>query len=116
MEEAAEAESKKTNVSYRNLPELPEAMKTVVAKLLKDGAALEQGLQVILDEQNSRDMWLEIEIIDAKYECWMELLAQLPAQLQNANVPDESCTRLLDTFNLISNRLTPIYNQVITKK
>jgi hypothetical protein len=38
MEETHEAESKKTNVSYRHLPELPDSIKTMLAKLLKDGA------------------------------------------------------------------------------
>ena len=47
MEEAAEAESKKTNVSYRDLSELPDSIKTIITKLLKEGAVIEQGLQSI---------------------------------------------------------------------
>jgi hypothetical protein len=116
MEEAAEAESKKTNVSYRDLSELPDSIKTIITKLLKEGAVIEQGLQSIFDEQHKRDMWLEIEIIETKYECWMDLFAEFPDQLRKANVPEESCSIMLKTFTPMSKRINQLYSQVIAKR
>lgn len=113
MEETNESKSKS---SYAHLPELPDSIKMIVSKLLKDGATIEQGFQSIVDEQDKRDMWLEIEIIETKYECWMNLFAELPDQLQRANVPDESCSIMLETFTPMSKRINQLHSQVIAKK
>jgi hypothetical protein len=57
-------------------------------------------------------MWLEIEIMETKYECWMNLFAEFPDQLRKANVSEESLSIMLKTFTPMSKRINKLYNQV----
>jgi hypothetical protein len=113
MEETNESKSKS---AYAHLPELPDSIKTIVSELLKEGAAIEQGCQSIIDQQHKRDMWLEIEIIETKLEWWMRSFSELPKQLQKANVPAESCSIMLEILTPMCKRINQLCNQVIAKK
>lgn len=113
MEETNESKSKS---SYAHLPEFPDSIKKIVSDLLKEGAAIEQGGQSIIDQQHKRDMWLEIEIIETKLEWWMRSFSELPKQLQQANVPAESCSIMLDILTPMYERINQLCNQVIAKK
>jgi hypothetical protein len=79
-------------------------------------AVIEQGLESILHEQNKRDGWLEIEIMDIKHECWMDLFSEFQDQLKKVNVPDESCVIMLKTLTSLFERNNRLYTQVIAEK
>ena len=112
MEEANESKNKS---SYAHLPELPDSIKKIVSNLFKEGAAIEQGCQSIIDEQHKRDMWLEIEIIETKLEWWMRSFSELPKHLEQANVPAESCSIMLGILTPMCERINQLWNQVIRR-
>jgi hypothetical protein len=115
MEEAAEAESKKAKTSYGHLPPLPDSVKSIVAQLLTDGATIERGLQTILDGQEQRDMWLEIEIMESHHEHWVAQFAGLANLLLTAHVPRESQVMIMRIFEPMSQRINSLHAQVFTK-
>lgn len=115
MEEAAEAESKKTKTSYGHLPSLPDSVKATVSQLLTDGATIERGLQTILDEQGQRDMWLEIEIMDNHHEQWVIQFAGLENLLQTAHIPRESQVMMMRIFEPMVQRINHLHAQVFAK-
>lgn len=98
MEEAAEAESKKTTTSYGHLPELPASVKATVAQLLKEGATLERGFQTILNEHGPQGMWVEMEVMEEHHQQWAAQFAGLTCELRATNVPDESHAMLMHIF------------------
>lgn len=115
MEEAAEAESKKTKTSYGHLPPLPDSVKPMVVQLLTDGATVERGLQTIIDGQGQRDMWLEIEIMDSHHEHWVTQFAGLANLLQTSHVPRESQVMIMRIFEPMAQRINSLHAQIFAK-
>ncbi|MEX3555524.1 MAG: hypothetical protein VB131_02475 [Burkholderia gladioli] len=70
--------------------ELPDSIKPTVLRLLADGATLEREYQTILDARTQRDLWVQAELLEHTSQQWTTLLAQLPAMLQEADVPEAS--------------------------
>ena len=115
MEEAAEAESKKTKTSYGHLPPLPDAIIPIITQLMTDGATIERGLQTIIDERKQRDMWLEIEIIEEHYNYWITKFAGLKNLLQTAHVPNETQVIMMRIFEPMAQRINYLHAQVFAK-
>lgn len=110
-----EAESKKAKTSYGHLPPLPDSVKKTVAQLLTDGATIERGLQTIIDRQEQRDMWLEIEIMDSHHEHWVTQFAGLADLLRTANVPRETQVMMMRIFEPMAQRINYLHAQVFAK-
>lgn len=116
MEEAAEAESKKTTTSYSHLPVLPESAKATVAQLLTNGATLERELQTIFNAFKQQDMWLEIEVMQGHHQQWTAQFAKLPSELRAAKVPYQSYAMLMRIFEPMAQRINALHGQVVTKQ
>jgi len=116
MEEAAEAESKKATTAYGHLPELPVSLKAPVAQLLTKGAALERGLQTVLDARGPQDMWVEMEILEGQHQEWTVQLAGLSGDFLAANMPEEACGILNRIFEPMAQRIDHLHRRVIAKQ
>ncbi|MFZ4539803.1 hypothetical protein [Propionivibrio sp.] len=115
MEEAAEAESNKATTAYGHLPVLPASLKAPVAQLLTKGAALERGLQTVLDARGSHDMWVEMEILEDHHQQWMAQLSGLSGDFLAANVPGETYGMLMRIFEPMAQRIEHLHRRVIAK-
>ena len=116
MEEAAEAESKKATTAYGHLPELPVSLKAPVAQLLTKGAALERGLQTVLDARGPQDMWVEMEILEGQHQEWTVQLAGLSGDFLAGNMPGEACGILTRIFEPMAQRIDHLHRRVIAKQ
>src|SRR5688572_6183205 len=116
MEEAAEAESKKTTTSYGCLSPLPDSAKATVTRLLANGAEPERGLQTVLDADGQKDMRTETEIFNEMRDEWKAQLAGLPGALRAANVPQETDAMLMRIFDPIARRIDQLHGQVAAKR
>ena len=114
MEEAAE--SKKATTAYGHLPELPVSLKAPVAQLLTKGAALERGLQTVLDARGPQDMWVEMEILEGQHQEWTVQLAGLSGDFLSANIPEEACGILNRIFEPMAQRIDHLHRRVIAKQ
>lgn len=94
MEEAAEAESKKATTGYGHLPELPASLKAPIAQLLTNGAALERGLQTVLDAHEPRDLWVDMEIWKIITSNGRRSWPDCPVSFRAANMPEEKNWRM----------------------
>jgi hypothetical protein len=112
MEEAAVAEKKAATVSSSFIPELPEVVKTTVARLLTDGATLERCFQTVLDARPGRDLWVEAELLEQTHQRWTALLARLPAECDVAAVPDGSRAMMRRIFEPMAQRIGQLREKV----
>jgi hypothetical protein len=115
MEEAAEAESKKATTSYSHLPQLPDAAKAAVAQLLTHGAALERGLQTVLEAHGQPGQRVAIDLLERQRGQWQAQLSELPGQLRAADVPRESVDMLLRIFEPMAQRIHRMHEQAVKR-
>ncbi|RZF23427.1 hypothetical protein EVC45_44635 [Paraburkholderia sp. UYCP14C] len=85
--------------------ELPDSIKPTVLRLLSDGATLEREFQTILDARPHRDLWVKAELLEHTWQQWTTLLAQLPALLQEADVPNISWETMRDILEPMAQRI-----------
>ena len=116
MEEAAEAESKKATTAYGHLPELPASLKAPIAQLLTKGAALERGLQTVLDAHGSHDMWVEMEILEGHHQEWTAQRAGLSGAFRAADMPEEAYRILMRVIEPMAQRIDQLHRRVIAKR
>ena len=112
MEAAHEAEKQKATTSTSYPPELPDAVKATVERLLTDGATLERGFQAVLDARPERDLWVEAELLEQTRQRWTDLLAGLPAQCRAATVPEASRAMIRRIFEPMAQRIENLRAQV----
>lgn len=116
MEEAAEAESKKATTGYGHLPELPASLKAPIAQLLTNGAALERGLQTVLDAHEPRDLWVDMEILEDHHQQWTAQLAGLSGEFRAANMPEEAYEILMRVFESMAQRIDHLHGLAVAKR
>lgn len=92
--------------------ELPDSIKPTVLRLLSDGATLEREFQTILDARPQRDLWVKAELLEHTWQQWTTLLAQLPALLLEADVPEVSRETMRAIFEPMALRIENLRTQV----
>jgi hypothetical protein len=116
MEEAAEAEKKKTSTGYSHLPQLPESVKPTVAQLLSLGTSLERGLQALIDAHEQRDTSIEDALLDTNFQQWTAKLACLSGELRSVGVPEESHALMMTIFGPMAQRINHLREKLVAQQ
>ncbi len=91
MEDAAEAERANPLEKFRDLPELDDSLKPLLAALLTEAATLERGYQSLIDERNRPGIR---RLTDELHEChrnWLAERERFILSLKATDVP-KTCT------------------------
>ena len=114
MEEAAEAERRKTSRPYEDLPELPDSLKDAMAALLVTGATLERSYQAVLDADKSPERQLKVNELNKLHRTWLADLEHFTFVLKRSAIPKMAVDIFVDAFDATDERIARMQNRVVT--
>lgn len=113
MEEAAEAERKKPTAAYRGLPELPDVLKLLLAKLLTDAATLEREYQAVIDVTNRRGIDTQLHELNQRYRNWLGNRERFVVALKEAGVPKIAWEVVRPAIDQMADRIAQLEERAI---
>jgi hypothetical protein len=105
IEEAVEAERRKSARPYDDLPELPDALKQQLSSLLGTAAKLERDYQSVFDAAGATAAPSWVLPLSQLHAQWEADLARFKAALQSAGVPQKSCDIVLPGLDRMAQQI-----------
>jgi len=87
MEEAAEAERANPREKFRDLPELDDSLKPLLAALLTDAATLERCYQSLIDDRNRPGLRRLTDELQESHRKWLADRKRFISNLEETDVP-----------------------------
>lgn len=115
MEEAFEAERANPQEKFRDLPELDDSLKPLLAALLTDAATLERGYQSLIEDRNRPGLR---RLTDELHEChrnWLAERERFILALKAADVPTIVMEMVNPAMDQMADRISNLKKRISSK-
>lgn len=115
MEEAAEAERKKPYAPYRGLPQLPEALKPMLANLLTNAATLEREYQTVIDTTNRHGIGAQLDELHKSFRNWLGDRERFVVALKEAGVSEIAWNMISPAIDQMADRIAQLKTRAVAE-
>jgi len=108
MEEAAEAERANPREKFRDLPELDDSLKPLLAALLTDAATLERGYQSLIDDRNRPGLRRLTDELHETHSDWLAKRERFILTLKATDAPKIVLDMVNPALDQMADRITQL--------